>query len=254
MKRTGSAKASWSLALAAGLCVLLPATQASAEERGYHVVKSAALPGDGGWDFLAVDAAGRRLYVTHGDSVQVLDADSLKLLGTVENVPRPHGVVVLPALGRGYISSGEPGSVVAFDLKTLKRIGDVPTSKDTDVILYEPVSSHIFTFNGDSGNSTVIDPGTLKVVGTLELGGSPEVAVADGKGIIYDNLSDKGEVLKIDARTLRDPGPMERRAGTVRDEHGTGPSSRPHLHRLQKQDDGCDGRGHWQGRADSPHR
>jgi DNA-binding beta-propeller fold protein YncE len=180
-----------------------PLSAAEEAAGGFKIVQKAPLPADGGWDFLTSDPVGRRLYVTHADSVQVLDSDTLKLLGTVSPVSRPHGVVVLPELGRGYVTSGDPGSVVVFDLQSLTRVAEVTCSKDADVIIYEPVTGHIFTFNGDSGNSTVIDPGTLKVVGTMDLGGSPEVAVADGKGIIYDNLSDKNQILKIDAQTLK---------------------------------------------------
>jgi len=181
---------------------------------GYKIVQKIPLAGDGGWDFLTVDEAGRRIYITHNNSVQVLDADSLKLVGTVENVPRPHGVVVLPALGRGYITSGDPGSVVVFDLKTLKRLSDIPTAKDSDVILHDESSGNIFTFNGDSQNATVIDPLLGKAVQGVDLGGSPEVAVADGKGHLFDNLNDKNMVLKIDSKTLKVSGRWPTAPGT----------------------------------------
>jgi hypothetical protein len=191
----------WASAAQAAPKALMPEAGIDSKSAAYRVLSQTALPGDGGWDFLSVDPEGRRLYVTHANSVQVLDADNLALLGTVAPVMHPHGVVILPALGRGYASSGEPGSVVVFDLKTFKIVGEVPASKDCDVIIHEPKSGNIFTFNGDSGNSTVIDPTTLKVLKTLDLGGAPEVAVADGKGIIYNNLEDKDQVLKIDAKT-----------------------------------------------------
>jgi YVTN family beta-propeller protein len=170
---------------------------------GYKIIQKVPLPGDGGFDFLMVDSDARRVYITHNDSVQVIDADSYKLVGTVENVPHPHGVVVLPDLGKGYASSGDPGSVVVFDLKTFKHLSEIPTYKDTDVILYDPATGKVLTFDGDSKNATVIDPTTDKVVKTIDLGASPEVAVSDGKGHIYDNLESKSEVLKIDAKTMK---------------------------------------------------
>ena len=169
----------------------------------YKVLQKVSLPGDGGFDFLTLDSDRRRVYVTHDDRIQVLDADTLKLVGTVADVPRPHGVVVLPDLGKGYATSGDPGSVVVFDLKTLKGISRIPTSPDTDVILYDKPSGKIFTFDGDSRNFTVIDPVTDKVVKTVELDGSPEVAVSDGRGHLFDNLESESQVLKIDSRTLR---------------------------------------------------
>ncbi|HEY5037557.1 MAG TPA: DUF5074 domain-containing protein, partial [bacterium] len=170
---------------------------------GYKILQKISLPGDGGWDFLTVDNDSRRIYITHNNSVQVLDADSLKLVGTIENVQRPHGVLVLPQFGHGYITSGEPGSVIVFDLKTLKQVSEIPASKDADVILYDKSSGKIFTFNGDSQNSTVIDPATDKVTQTIDLGGSPEVAVADGKGHLFDNLEDKNMVIKINSKNLK---------------------------------------------------
>ncbi len=170
---------------------------------GYKVLRKIHLDGDGGWDYLKFDNDGRRLYVDHNNSVQVLDGDTLKLIGTVEKVQHPHGVALVPELGKGYASSGDPGSVVVFDLKTLKTIAEIPSSKDTDVITYDPASGYVFTFNGDSGNSTVIDPKTDKVVQVLDLGGKPEFAVPDGKGYLYDNLESKDQVIRINTKTLK---------------------------------------------------
>ncbi len=177
--------------------------QEAAADGGYKILQKVSLPGDGGFDFLMVDGDSRRVFITHNDSVQVLDADSLKLVGTIENVPHPHGVVVLDELGKGYATSGEPGSVVVFDLKTLKRVSEIPVSPDADVIIYDKASSKIWTFDGDSKNATVIDPVTDKVVKTLDLGGSPEVAVSDGKGHLFDNLESENEILKIDSKTMK---------------------------------------------------
>jgi DNA-binding beta-propeller fold protein YncE len=170
---------------------------------GYKILQKVSLPGDGGYDFLTVDSDNRRVYITHNNSVQVLDADSLKLVGTVENVPHPHGVVFLPDLGKGYATSGDPGSVVVFDLKTFQHLAEIPTAKDSDVIIYDQATGKVLTFNGDSKNACVIDPATDKLVKTVDLGGSPEVAVSDGKGRLFDNLESASQVLKMDAKTLK---------------------------------------------------
>jgi DNA-binding beta-propeller fold protein YncE len=95
------------------------------------------------------------------------------------------------------------GRVYLFDLKTLKPIGQVKVDRDADSILYDPFSKRIFCFNGEPNSATVIDPATGAVVSTLALGGAPEPAVADGKGMIFDNLEDKNEVIAIDSRTLK---------------------------------------------------
>lgn len=186
--------------LAAGLSVAALADEPAAR---YKVIQKIHMDGDGGWDFLAVDSDSRRVYITHNDSVQVLDADTLKLVGTVEKVPHPHGVVFLPELGKGYATSGDPGSVVVFDLKTFRHLAEIPTAKDSDVIIYDKSTGKVLTFNGDSSNSCVIDPVTDKAVKTVDLGGQPEVAVSDGKGHVFDNVESKSEVIKIDSKTMK---------------------------------------------------
>ncbi len=188
------------------LAVLWTVGTAEAQEAGpsgYKILQKVSLPGDGGFDFLTVDSDARRVYITHNDSVQVLDADTLKLVGTVEKVPHPHGVVFLPDLGKGYATSGDPGSVVVFDLKTFQHLSEIPTAKDSDVVIYDKGSGKVMTFNGDSSNSTVIDPATDKAVTTVDLGGQPEVAVSDGKGHIFDNLESKSEIIKITSKTMK---------------------------------------------------
>jgi YVTN family beta-propeller protein len=112
-----------------------------------------------------------------------------------------HGVAIVPDLERGFITDGAKGKIVIFNLKSLKVIGEANAAKDADSILYDPASKHIFSFNGDSHSSTVIDPATGRVIGTIDLGGAPEFAVADGRGTIYNNLEDKSEVVAIDSRT-----------------------------------------------------
>ncbi len=170
---------------------------------GYKILQKVPLPGDGGWDFLTADADSRRVYLTHNNSVQVVDADALTLIGTLDNVPHPHGVVVLNDLGKGYATSGQPGSVVVFDLKTLKKLSEIPDSKDADVIIYDPATKHVITFDGDSHDCTVIDPATDKAVTTVALDGGPEVGVSNGKGFLFDNLETKSVVLKIDAKSMK---------------------------------------------------
>lgn len=168
----------------------------------YHLVKKIAIPGTGSWDYLTVDEAARRLYVSHGTQVEVLDVDSGAIVGQISNTPGVHGIAVAPELGRGFVSDGQSSTVTIFDLKTLKRIGEVPTGKKPDAIIYDPATLRVFAFNGGSNSATAIDAPDGKVAGTIDLGGGPEFAVADGKGYVFDNLEDESLVLKIDARKL----------------------------------------------------
>ena len=172
----------------------------------YHLAKAykfgAAPGGREYFDYITVDPASRRIYLSHGTEVLVVNADTGAMEGKISGLELSHGVALVPDLGHGFITDGEQGKIVIFDLKTLKVIGGVAAAKDADSILYDPASKHVFSFNGDSRSSTVLDPANGKVVGTIELGGAPEFAVSDGRGMIYDNLEDKSEVVAIDANNL----------------------------------------------------
>ena len=168
----------------------------------YQITKKIPIPGQGGWDYLTGDEGARRLYVSHGTQVEVLDVDSGAIVGKIEQTPGVHGIAVAPELGRGFVSDGQASTVTIFDLKTLKTIGEVPTGKKPDAIIFDPATSRVFTFNGDSKSATVIDAAAGKVAGTVDLGGGPEFAAADGTGYVFDNLEDESLVLKIDARKM----------------------------------------------------
>ncbi|MGD0792870.1 MAG: YncE family protein [Terriglobales bacterium] len=177
---------------------------ASAETAGgYHVTKKIPISGQGSWDYLAVDEGARRLYVSHGTQVEVLDVDSSAIVGKIGNTPGVHGIAIAPELGRGFVSNGQSSTVTIFDLKTLKTISEVAVGKKPDAIIYDPATSRVFAFNGDSNSATAIQAADGKVAGTVELGGGPEFAVADGSGYVYDNVEDGSLVLKINARSLK---------------------------------------------------
>jgi DNA-binding beta-propeller fold protein YncE len=181
-------------------CALLAAPASSG---GYSVIKKIPLPGTGSWDYLTVDEAARRLYVSHGTQVEVLDIDALTVVGSIPKTLGVHGVALAPETGRGFVSNGQANNVTIFDLKTLKPIADVPAGQKPDAIIYDPATSRIFAFNGGSNSATAIDAAAGKVAGTVDLGGGPEFAAADGKGYVYDNLEDESLVLKINASDLK---------------------------------------------------
>ncbi len=170
---------------------------------GYHITKKIPIAGQGGWDYLTVDESARRLYVSHGTQVEVLDVDSGEIIGKIEKTPGVHGIAIAPELGRGFISNGQSSTVTIFDLKTLKAISEVPVGKKPDAIIYDPATSRVFAFNGGSNSATAIQAADGKVAGTVDLGGGPEFAVADGAGYVYDNLEDESLVLKINAKSLK---------------------------------------------------
>lgn len=169
-------------------------------DSGYHLIKTIPLPGDKGWDYCVADSVGRRLYVTHGDRVMVLDLDSDALVGVIGPFQGIHGVALARDFGRGYVSDGKAGSVACFDLKTLKIIQSIPGRNDADGIGFDPFSGQVFAFNGDDRSATVIDARTNRVVATMALGGKPEFNAVDGHGRVFVNLVDKDEVLTIDAK------------------------------------------------------
>jgi YVTN family beta-propeller protein len=183
------------------VCLCCMAAPAVAMD-SYQITKKIPVPGQGGWDYLTVDEGARRLYVSHGTQVEVIDVDSGTVVGKIENTPGVHGVAIAPELGRGFVSNGQAATVTIFDLKTLKKIADVPTGKKPDAIIYDPATARVFAFNGGSNSATVIDAKEGKVAGTVDLGGGPEFAAADGTGFVFDNLEDEGLVLKIDARKM----------------------------------------------------
>jgi YVTN family beta-propeller protein len=162
-----------------------------------------AAPGGGEYfDYITVDPDARRVYLSHGTEVKVVDADSGAVVGTMGGFTRCHGVLLVKDVGKGFITDGDAAKVFVFDIASLKVTGEIKSEPDTDSIVFEPVSKRVFTFNGSSKNSTVIDPATATVSATVPLGGAPEQAAVDGKGMIYDNLEDTNEVIALDARTL----------------------------------------------------
>jgi DNA-binding beta-propeller fold protein YncE len=173
---------------------------------GYHLIKKVPLgkAADGAeyFDYITVDAGARRVYVSHGSEIKILDADTFSVVATISGLKRSHGVALVPELGKGFITDGDAASVVVFDMKTFKKTGEIKSSPDTDAIVYDPASRLIFTFNGDSKNSSVIDPAKETVVKTMGMGGSPEQAAVDGKGTLYDNNAETNEVVVIDTGAL----------------------------------------------------
>lgn len=173
-----------------------------AAEGPYFFKKDIAITGEGGWDYLSVDAAARRLYVTHGTKVAVIDMDTDTVVGEVAGTPGVHGFAIASDLGRGFSSNGAENKAAIYDLKTLALVSKVETGANPDSILYEPGGKEVYTFNGRGQNATVFDAKTGAVVATIPLDGKPEFAMVDAKlGRIYVNIEDKSVVRAIDIKT-----------------------------------------------------
>ena len=181
-------------------------TLASDPQGGYHLLKKYSLGGGDGkteyWDYMTFDEATRRLYLSHGTEIKVVSADTGEVVGTIPGFQRNHGVALVKELNKGFVSDGNAAQVVVFDLKTLKVTGQIKVGEDADCIIYDPSSKRVFVMNGGSKDAMAIDPASQKVIGTVPMGGRPEYAVADGKGMIYDNIQDKNEIAALDTHSL----------------------------------------------------
>ena len=190
------------LCLATILILASASFAAPAPAGGYSVIKKISISGQGGWDYLTADDAARRLYVSHGTQVEILNLDSGESLGAIPT-KGVHGIALAPEFNHGFISDGEANTVLMFDLKTMKVLSEIASPKDPDGIIYDDSTKRVFAFNGDSNSATAIDAASGKVAGTVDLGGGPEFAAADGNGYVFDNLEDDSQVVKINARELK---------------------------------------------------
>jgi DNA-binding beta-propeller fold protein YncE len=180
------------------LAVVL-STASALQAADYHVVKRVKVGGEGGWDYLTVDAEAKRLYLSHSTQTEVVDLDKDAVVGKIANTAGVHGIALARDLGRGFTSNGRADAVTVFDLKTLEPVGTVAVGgKNPDAIVYEPRSRRVLTFNGASHDASVIDARELKLVGTVPLDGKPEFAVVTAGGHVFVNIEDKALVAELD--------------------------------------------------------
>jgi len=174
------------LSVMAGLCA--GSVQAFAQAQ-YQVKQKYVLGGEGGWDYLTFDPAGKRLFISRGTHVMVVDPYKGSVVGDIPDTAGVHGIALAQDLGKGFTSNGRDNTVAVFDLKTLKQTNKIKIEgENPDALLYDPSSKRVFTFNGRSKNATVIDATNDKVVATIPLDGKPEFGAADGKGGVFVNI------------------------------------------------------------------
>jgi DNA-binding beta-propeller fold protein YncE len=198
---------SWVCALAFALLILSPTVfHAAPQDSGYRVLRNIHLGGEGGWDYVTVDSDARRVYIPRSTHIMVVDADSGKLVGDIQGMNGLHGVAVASEFNRGFVTGNkteQEGTVYIFDLKTSMLTSSIKSNSiDTDSLLYDPSTKRVYVNNGDGMNLTVVDAATAKVAGTMSFNANPEAAAADGKGSIFQDYEDKGQVIEYDAMKL----------------------------------------------------
>lgn len=168
----------------------------------YTVVKNVALGAPDKWDYVAFDAPSGRVYVAHGDRLTVVDGQSGEIVGQVEGIPGgTHGTSISHETQQGFTDDGKEGTAIAFDLKTLRTTKRIHADVDADATVLDPSTGHLFVIEGDPGAITVIDPATDAVAATINVGEKLEFAASDGQGGLYVAGEEKGDVVRIDART-----------------------------------------------------
>ena len=192
-------------AVAAALPLAIASPSASGQQP-YQIVDQWKIGGSGSWDYLEFDPSAKVLYVTHRTSVAVVDTTSGAVVATIGDLKNAHGIALDPAGDFGYISDGLSNDVMVFDRHTYKSVATVATGTNPDGITYDSVTHSVWVFNGKSSDATVIDAASNKVVATIPLPGKPEFPIADGRGSVYDNLEDKGSIVRLDVHSRKVSG------------------------------------------------
>src|SRR6267378_4312603 len=169
---------------------------------GYKVEARYPVPGSGGWDYVTVDSAARRVYISHATQVDVLDADSGKVVGTIPDTPGVHGIAIATAFKHGFTSNGRENKVSMFDPSTLQLIKKIDVGKGPDCIYFDPATKRVFTNNHGTHDITAIDAATGEVVGTVKAEGDGEEAIIGKDGLIYVNSENTAEVVVFDPKSL----------------------------------------------------
>jgi YVTN family beta-propeller protein len=189
------------LVLAAATILITLASSKANAQKPFAVEAKWIVGGEGGWDYLAVDPATPRLYVTHGTRVEVLDTGTGKVVGSITGLKGTHGVAFDGDGKFGYITDGGANEVVVFDRASLEKVASIPAGTNPDGLVFEPRTKTVWAFNGRSKNVTVIDANKRTVIATIPLPGKPEFPTADGSGEVFVNIEDKNEIVRLDATT-----------------------------------------------------
>ncbi|HUQ89497.1 MAG TPA: hypothetical protein VM096_18180 [Vicinamibacterales bacterium] len=184
-----------------GLCFVGALLMSVAADAQYAPAGEIPVAGPGRFDYLTVDSAAKRLYLSHGTEVVVIDTTANKVIGTIAGTPGVHGVLIAPN-GKGFITVGQENKVAIFDPKTLQIVTKVDTGANPDAIVYEPRNKEVYSLNHTGKSVTVIDAESGRVTATIALSGVAEAGAADpGLGRVYVNIEDTSSVDVIDVTT-----------------------------------------------------
>ena len=164
------------------------------------------IKGEGGTDYVAVEAATGRVFVSRADHMMVIEGATGKVLGDILNTPGVHGAGMATKVGHGFTTNSGNMSVTMFDLKTLAVLRQIMVGPGLDGIMYDEPDDKIILTNHSRpiGTLTAIDPKTGDIVATVELeDNAPEGAAADGKGHIFVNNLGKNTIQVIDVKTWK---------------------------------------------------
>ncbi len=186
--------------LALLLLVLPLSAAAAASAPTLKEVTRIPIPGETRWDYLTVDSAAHRLYVSHATTTEVIDTRTNERIGTIADTAGVHGIAIASDLGKGFISDGRANTVTVFDLKTLKTTATIGVGSNPDAILYDPASRRVMTFNGKSQDVTIVDAVRGEVVATVPVGGKPEFAQLGANGQAWFNVEDTNEMAVLDPK------------------------------------------------------
>src|SRR5215831_15936695 len=179
------------------LCATALAALAFGAE-GMKVITKYKVGGEGRWDYVTIDSAARRLYVSHGTSMEILDADSGKPIHTISQLHGVHGIAVAPELNKGFITNGQTGSITTFDLKTFEKTGEPAVGKNPDAVCYDSKTKRVVSINHTGGDATIIDAKSMEIVKTVPVGAAAEFCVVDGTGKLYVNIEETSEIVELD--------------------------------------------------------
>jgi DNA-binding beta-propeller fold protein YncE len=210
--------------IAAALAASAPLTlaQTTAPQDGpYKVLKTARVGGEGGWDYIYANADGRRLYIPRGatravpatdttrevaavpERLTIFDLDTLKPLGEISGIGG-NGTAVDAKTNHGFTSDHPKVSMFDTTTMTLIKSIDVGTAARPDGIYFDPFNEHVYVFSHPTKDATVIDAKDGTMLGAIDLGGTPEQGVGDGKGMLYVVMQDAvGSVTAVDVKTMK---------------------------------------------------
>ncbi|MBC7641992.1 MAG: YncE family protein [Flavobacterium sp.] len=183
--------------------IILAFSISHCDSQTYKISKKINVPGDGSWDYSVVDDLNQKLYVSHGDVVNVVNLKTDLTVATIPDTKGVHGIAIANDLNKAFITNGKDNSVTITDLKTFALVEKVVIQGNKpDAVLYDKFSKKVFIYNAKSNDVTVLDAVTNMVIKTIPLDGKPEFSATNNKGLIYVNIEDKNEIKTIDAKKL----------------------------------------------------